>query len=152
RRAALLDAVRSDPSVAAIAASTPFSRIAVAEGTAVRPATAYGFVSPNYFEVLGVDIARGRGFAATETSAAAAVAVVSESAAQELWPGVDAIGQVVRLEADPEAAAVVQDDPLPPPRTAVVIGVARDVPGFRLGGQRLLAGPDVYLPIAAEAP
>ena len=36
------------------------------------------------------------------------------------------------------------------PGTAVVVGIARDVPGFRIGGQSLLAGPDVYLPTTVE--
>ncbi len=150
RRAAILDVVRSEPSVAAVAASTPMSLDTVAEGAAVEPSAAVRFVSPNYFEVLGIEIARGRGFAPTETGSAAAVAVVSESAAQKLWPGLDAIGQLIRLAAGPELD--VQNGASLLPRTAVVVGVARDVPGFRLGGQRLLAGPDVYLPIAAEAP
>jgi len=152
RRAVILDVVRSEPSVAAVAASTPMSLDAVAEGAAVQPSAAVRFVSPNYFEVLDIEIARGRGFAQTETSAAAAVAVVSESAARELWPGLDAIGQLIRLDAGPELDAAIRNSAPPIPRTAVVVGIARDVPGFRLGGQRLLAGPDVYLPIAAEAP
>ena len=47
-------------------------------------------------------IVRGRGFAQTERSASAAVAVVSESVARQLWPGLDAVGQVLRLEPDPK--------------------------------------------------
>ena len=44
---------------------------------------------------------RGRGFAGTERSASAAVAIVSESAARQLWPELDAVGQVLQLEPDP---------------------------------------------------
>ena len=43
------------------------------------------------------------------------------------------------------------DDPLLQPRTAVVIGVARDVAGFQLGGMRL-GGAGVYMPIGHETP
>jgi len=150
RRTAILDVVRNEPSVASVTTSTPFSPTAVAHGTAVKATAAYRLVSPNYFDVMGVEIARGRGFAPTETSVAASVAVVSESAARELWPGLDAIGQVIRLEPDPGSVAAESNAASLLPRTAVVVGVPRDVPGFRLGGQRLLAGPDVYLPIAAE--
>ena len=90
-----------------------------------------------------------------------AVAVVSESVARELWPGADALGQELRLEPDPSivragaisaaaAAALASGDPLYQPRTAVVIGVARDVAGFTLGGVRL-GGAGVYMPIGTEA-
>jgi hypothetical protein len=156
-RGAILDAVRSDPSVAAVAASTPVAPRALAEGGAGKVTATYRFVSPNYFDVLGVEIARGRGFASNERSANAAVAVVSESAARALWPSLDAIGQVLRLEpdADVESGAnggtTERDNAQLLPAAVVVVGIARDVAGFRLGGQRLLAGPDVYLPIAAEA-
>jgi predicted permease len=156
-RGAILDALRSDSSVAAVAASTPVAPRALAEGGAGKATATYRFVSPNYFDVLGVDIARGRGFTPNERSANAAVAVVSESAARALWPGLDAIGQVLRLEPDanPESGAnggtTERDSTQLLPASVVVVGIARDVAGFRLGGQRLLAGPDVYLPIAAEA-
>jgi hypothetical protein len=110
--------------------------------------------------VLGIDLVRGRGFTAAERNPNEAVAVVSETVARELWPGADAIGQVLRVEPDatllpgPEAAspagAQPSDDPMLRARTAVVVGVARDVAGFRLGGMRL-PGAGVYMPIAAEA-
>ena len=68
-----------------------------------KSTVAYQFVSPEYFSVLGIDLVRGRGFAPTERSASAAVAVVSESVARQLWPGLDAVGQVLRLEPDPNS-------------------------------------------------
>ncbi len=98
---------------------------------------------------------RGRGFTVIERSADAAVAVVSEGAARQLWPGADAIGQVVRLEPDPNVLRGVEGPALsavvpPISRSLVVVGVARDVPGFRLGGFRM-AGAGVYVPISTEA-
>ena len=63
------------------------------------------------------------------------------------------VGQVLRLEPDASSASSEQlqkDDPVLLSRTVVVIGVARDVAGFRLGGMRLAAA-GVYVPIAAEA-
>jgi len=118
----------------------------------------YELVSPEFFGVLGIEVVRGRGFAATERSPNEGVAVVSDSVAHELWPGMDAIGQVLRVEPDPtigrpEAAPLAaqpSDDPMLLARTAVVIGITRDVAGFSIGGTKL-AGAGVYLPVDAEA-
>ena len=84
-RGAMLEAVRSEPSVASVAASWPGAlgepRAAFAEASASRlggqaggqacgkSTVGYRFVSPEYFSVLGIDIVRGRGFAQTERSA-----------------------------------------------------------------------------------
>jgi predicted permease len=155
-RGAALDVVRRDPSVAAVAASWPGGlggRPAFAEGATGKSAVTYQFVSPEYFGVLGIDLVRGRGFAQTERSDAAAVAIVSERIARQLWPGLDAVGQVLRLEPDANnthGEQSLKDDPVLLSRTVVVIGIARDVAGFRLGGVRLAAA-GIYVPIADEA-
>ena len=162
-RGAMLDAVRREPSVASVAASWPGGlggraafaeaaapKAAFADGATGRSTVAYQFVSPEYFSVLGIDLVRGRGFARTERSASAAVAVVSESVARQLWPGLDAVGQVLRLEPDPNSETRELDDPPLLSRTVVVVGIARDVAGFRFAGVRL-AGAGVYMPIGAEA-
>jgi predicted lysophospholipase L1 biosynthesis ABC-type transport system permease subunit len=75
---------------------------------------------------------------------------VSESVARQLWPGLDAVGQVLRLEPDPTGEPREKDDPPFPSRILVVVGIARDVTGLRLAGVRL-AGAGVYVPIDAEA-
>jgi hypothetical protein len=153
RRGAILDTVRSDAAVAAIAASWPGvlgGFPAFAEGASGKSTATFQFVSPEYFGVLGIDLVRGRGFTEAERGANDTVAIVSESAARELWPGLDAIGQVVRIESDPERAAA-ELGPVPSySRSLVVVGVARDVPGFRLGGFRL-SGAGIYVPISAES-
>jgi predicted permease len=158
RRGAILELVKSEPQVASVAASLPGvlgGRAAFADGAGGKSTVTYQFVSPEYFGVLGIDVVRGRGFTEAERSADAAVAVVSQSAARQLWPGIDAIGQVVRLEPDPNALRGVEGPALsavvpPVSRSLVVVGVARDVPGFRLGGFRM-AGAGVYVPISTEA-
>jgi hypothetical protein len=123
---------------------------AFAEGASGRSTATFQFVSPEYFGVLGIDIVRGRGFTDAERGANDTVAIVSESAARELWPGLDAIGQLVRVESDPERT-VAEFGPTPAySRSLVVVGVARDVPGFRLGGFRL-SGAGIYVPTSVEA-
>jgi predicted permease len=153
RRGAILDLVKSDPSVAAVAASWPglTGSSALAEGGNGKSNVRYQFVSPEFFEVLGVDLVRGRSFTATERSAADAVAIVSENVARQLWPSTDALGQVLRLEPDPNDNTRQADDPPIPSQTLIIVGIARDVPGFRLGGIRMGGGARVYVPIGAEA-
>jgi predicted permease len=163
RRGAILDAVKSEPSVISVAASWPGGlggRAAFAEAAAPetpsadaaggKSAVTYQFVAPEYFSVLGIDLVRGRGFLATERSANAAVAIVSERVARQLWPGVDPVGQVLRLEPDPKSPTQEPDDPPLLSRSVIVVGIARDVAGFRLGTARM-AGAGVYMPISAEA-
>ena len=172
-RGAVLEAMRSEPTVAAVAASWPVGlggqaafaeTSASARASADEPAAkvggtgsgsgkspvAYQFVSPEYFSVAGIGLVRGRGFTQTERSPSAAVAIVSESVARQLWPGLDAIGQILRLEPDAKGNAQEAGGPAPPSHAVVVVGVARDVAGFRFGGMSR-AGAGVYLPIAAEA-
>jgi predicted permease len=48
-------------------------------------------VSPRYFDVLGIPIAAGRGFA--ETDAGRGVAIVNETMARLYWPEGDAVGR-----------------------------------------------------------
>jgi len=164
RRAAILERLEAEPAVAEIAAAWPAfaggvtGAPAYGEGSAGRQVLRYGFVSPEHFGVLGIDVVRGRAFTAAERSPGEAVAIVSETVARELWPDAEAIGQVLRLTPDPtigrqDTAAAPpppSDDPLLRERTAVVIGVARDVPGFSVGGLRL-GGAGVYMPIDAGA-
>jgi predicted permease len=153
RRGAILEVVRREPSVASVAASWPGElggRAGFADGATGRSAVAYKFVSPEYFNVLGIDLVRGRGFTQTERSASTAVAVVSESVASQLWPSIDAVGQVLRLESDPKSVGREPDDPPLLSRSFIVVGIARDVAGFRLGGLRM-AGAGLYVPISAEA-
>ena len=155
KRKAILDVVQSDPSVAVVAASTGWlgglgGRPAVAEGSSGNVTIASQFVSAEYFEVLGIDLVRGRSFTPTERTASAAAAIVSESVAQQLWPGIDAVGQVVRVGPPPPNDTVTSEALPLTPRTATVVGVARDVAGLRLGGLRV-GGAGVYLPISAEA-
>jgi predicted permease len=153
RRSAILDVATSEPQVASVAASLPGvlgGRSAFADGASGKSTVRYQFVSPEYFGVLGIDLVRGRGFTEIERSADAAVAVVSEGAARQLWPGIDAIGQVVQLEPDPTGNQPEIGDVPPVSRSLVVVGVARDVAGFRLGGFRM-AGAGVYVPTSTEA-
>jgi predicted permease len=166
QRGRILETLGADPAVASVAAVWPGfmgglgGAPAYGEGASGRQVVRYAFASPELLDVLGVELVRGRGFTAGERSPNEAVAIVSETVARELWPGADALGQVLRVEPDPTllqgepagggAGAEPQPsaDPLLRARTAVVVGVARDVAGFSIGGIRL-GGAGVYLPADA---
>jgi hypothetical protein len=91
--------------------------------------------------VLGVPIVRGRAFTDVERDQDPVV-IVSESVARALWPNGSGVGESFRLEPDsgvqrpggfltvnPDAPA---DVALVQARTVTVVGVARDVAGFRI--------------------
>jgi predicted permease len=51
----------------------------------------------DYFKVFGIPIRRGRGFTEADDEKAENIAVVSESAAQRIWPNADPIGKRIRF-------------------------------------------------------
>ena len=54
-------------------------------------------VSPGYFDTMGIQIARGRPIASTDTDASPPVTVVNETMAARYWPGQDPIGKRFHL-------------------------------------------------------
>jgi predicted permease len=169
RRAAIVREVMVHPSVVAVAAST---LPAVAEASTFAEATVdksvlagatadsaetrrslavdYKFVSPEYFQLLDIDLIRGRGFTDAERAADAGVTVVSEGAARRLWPNGDAVGQVVRMAIDRPANLRQPGTSPPPSRPYTVVGVARDVGGDAMFQFGSFSG--VYLPIDPQSP
>lgn len=144
-RTAMVHSVKRDTAVSALAAVRPQLlaplRVASAEGGTGRTAVAFKSVSGSYFDVLGVQIVRGRTFTEWERDHHP-VAIVSESVARALWPGGDPVGETLRL--DPAAGLQAPggfltvnpdappDDALMQARSVTVVGVARDVRGFRI--------------------
>ncbi len=64
-------------------------------------------VGPDHFTALGLRLRAGRLFTPGDTSAAHPVVIVNQHAAEELWPGRDPVGQILRLGADAPPADVV---------------------------------------------
>jgi predicted permease len=145
KRAAMIQAVTSDATITAYAAVRPQLlaplRVAFADAGAGKTPVAFKSVSGSYFDVLDVPIVRGRAFTAWERDHHP-VAIVSESVARALWPNGSGVGETFRLEPDsgiqphdgflrinPDAPA---NESLAQARMVTVVGVARDVRGFRI--------------------
>ena len=84
------------------------------------------FVSPNFFESLGIPIVRGRAFEERDTTSdhTGSFAIVSEAFAHEFWPGEEAIGKVIEA-----------------PERLQVVGVSQDSRSARYGEQD---GPQLF--------
>jgi hypothetical protein len=151
-RTAMVQAVAAEPSVAAFAASWPgvlAGRSALAEAAGAKATVACKFVSPEFFRVLDIAVVRGRAFTPDERLPSLPVAVVSETSARTLWPSGDPIGQVVRLDPAPGSVETNADEPRLESRTATVVGVVRDVAGFRMAPATKAT---IYFPANASIP
>jgi predicted permease len=130
-RPAMIQAIKGHPSIASVAASWPEPMDSGAFTEASVGDTKLGvgckLVSPDYFDLLGISMLRGRRFAPEERSPSAGVVVISDAVAQRFWPNGDALGQMIRLGAASGSAATAAGAPEVPARLFTVIGVVRDV-------------------------
>ena len=111
------------------ASSTDFVGLDMGDG--VRRTMAFG-VTANYFQTLGVELARGRIFTAEEERLGAdrPVAIISHSVWQQRGADAHVLGRTIRIDGAP----------------FTVVGVAAE--GFTGTG---IPGPDVWLPLGAAA-
>jgi predicted permease len=103
----LVDTASSLPSVNGVALATTLlrghtSNLLTVEGrprptldTAI-PDVGQDFVSPDYFQVMGVPIRSGRAFEPVDRQEAPAVAIVNEALARKYFPDVDPIGRRIK--------------------------------------------------------
>jgi predicted permease len=151
-RAAMLQAIAADPTISAHAALRPAlmapARDAFADTGGGKSSVGYKYVSAGYFDVLGIPIVRGRAFTAADRDGHPVV-IVSESLARALWPNRSGIGETFRLEEDLTTGTQPKDEAPSPPRIVTVVGVSRDVPGFRFTDVR---DADLFVPTTLDAP
>jgi putative ABC transport system permease protein len=86
--------------------------------------------TPGYFAVIGMQMARGRGLAATDAAGSTPVVVVNERAAGRFWPDGDALGRSILIDGG--------DRPI----EFVVVGVSRDT---RSSGNHLDGRPTAFV-------
>ena len=92
------------------------------------------FVTPSYFEAMRIPVLRGRTIEATDVQNTLPVAVVSQSFADQHWPGLDPIGRSFAA--------------LDPEFTRTVVGIVGDI---RVRGLEQESEPQMYF-AAAQAP
>ncbi len=95
----------------------------------------YTWSGGDYFSTMGIEVRLGRAFRAADTETDLGNALVSETAANLLWPDQDPIGRRLRRERSEEWATVV--------------GVVEDVKQYNF---RDAAEPLVYLPLVGPTP
>ena len=159
RRERTLRALETIPAVNATTAwNLVRPRLGVAPGTSVidiegrRPPLPYGAVpvmsvdvTPSFFTATGIRLVRGRPFASTDTAGDPPVVIVSQLAAQRMWPGMDPLGKRFRLSRDSTEGGWM-----------TVIGVAADAMlldqlGVEIGVSTRQAWPVMYRPLS-QAP
>jgi predicted permease len=160
-RARMINAIATEPAITAHAAVRPQLlaqlRMAHADSGVSKTTVTFKAVSGSYFDVLGVPIVRGRAFAEFERDQHP-VAIVSESVARALWPDRSGVGETFRLDPDTgltDHSGLLQVNPDAPvdeaplkARMLTVVGVSKEVPGFRITDVKE-AG--VFLPTSVDA-
>jgi putative ABC transport system permease protein len=87
-------------------------------------------ISPDYLQVLGIPLVRGRGFTTRDNGSSPRVMLVNESFARRYFPGQDPIGKHVTYSTDRI--------------TCEIVGVVRDV---RSSLQNAQSNEEMYLPL-----
>jgi predicted permease len=149
-KTSLLAAVREIPGVSAAAVSS----VGVMRGTGIKATVApvgqkvergdflnssMHFVTPEYFETMGIRLLEGRGFRADEPQAKPAPAVVNSAFARRFFAGVDPVGRQFGIAGVNEIAV----------GEFVVIGVVSDA---KYRSLREPVQPTLYRPWSATSP
>lgn len=92
----------------------------------------YNFVAANYFEILSIPLALGRSFDQQQISVPSTEVVLSESAAHQLRPDANPVGQSIVLDASGQYHG--KDQLIPQRISYQVIGIAKDIRGALPGG------------------
>ena len=88
-------------------------------------------VTDGYFQALGIQLKSGREFTESDRASSEPVVIVNETLARTLWPGQDAVGQMVTQDSGRR-----------------VIGIVADV---HHGGPERLGGSEMYIPMRQTA-
>ena len=93
----------------------------------------YNAVSPDFLNVTGTRVIRGRGFIAADDANGPPVVLISQVMVQKFWPSQDPLGQVVRLPGFNDGKDI----------DARIIGVTENAPINQIGE---IPEPYMYLP------
>ncbi len=87
-------------------------------------------VAVDYFDVLGIQMVRGRGFTTADDATSRAVAVIDETMAELYWPGQDPLGKRITMEFERSGGG--EDDGPGVPVYRTVVGVVEHVRHYQL--------------------
>lgn len=104
----------------------------------------YTYVEGNFFDALGIPLIQGHSFG-MQAEEPEPVVVLSEAAAQQLWPGQRAVGRSIQLNT--EGQYHEKSELLPDGRTYEVIGISRTVRGALIDNSD---AAEIYLPIPED--
>lgn len=97
-----------------------------------RPSLPVNFITPDYFQTLGIPIVRGRAFTAADENHP--VAIVSEEFAAKFFPGEDAVGKFIEVGSDDgswrEIAGIARNVRVTTTRTYDAIAIYLPFPPF----------------------
>jgi predicted permease len=122
--------MRSVPGVLNAATTTNTPLLGASWEHSVRIGTQEGnskftWVSPEYFETMGIPVITGRGFTQSDTSSSPRVALVNETFIRRYLSGANPIGQTLRTSPEPDYPATVYE----------IVGVIPDTKYNDLRGQ-----------------
>jgi putative ABC transport system permease protein len=101
-------------------------------GDTAGQAIGFNIVAPNYFQMMGIRLLRGRPFEEKDGRLASRVVIISEAMARRWWPQGDPIGRWIRV-GRPSAEPVE------------IIGIVRDVVRNQIGET---PEPFIYVPLS----
>ncbi len=115
------------------------------EGEEYRSAATENAVSPDYFDVMGIEVIEGRGFTEQDVAGSTPVVIMTRALAERAWPGESAIGKRISTGSWRRFIRTgVSTDPV----LREVVGVVEDLQGVGIEpGPPLLA---VFSPMAQE--
>jgi putative ABC transport system permease protein len=105
-----------------------------------QPAAHYQMVGPRYFEVLGIQILKGRAFTDRDTAAVAPVCIINEQLMRRYFKDRDPIGALLSVAA--------MDPGGPKPVVRQVVGVIRQV---KVEGPEKEDVVEIYVPLEQNA-
>lgn len=103
--------------------------------------------APGYFEILGIDVLRGRGFTRQDRANALPVTVVNEELARRYWPGKVPLGKRLRVAGDEREYEVVGVVPTGKYRT---LGEDPQPALYRAAAQRPIGSPTLVAKVDGD--
>ncbi len=97
-----------------------------------NPFINYKRIAPNYFQVMEIDLLRGRAFNDFDVRGSVPVTIINEKLARKLWPDGSAIGKKIKFQ-EPDSEW----------QYMTIVGISRDVLHNHLTAE---PGYDVYYP------